>query len=57
MTEKNEATQLSSGRPQPGPPCPKCRMPARFLTSVLDVGRDRQVLVYRCDTCHEEIWR
>jgi len=56
MTEKNEAPQLPSGRPQAGPPCPKCSTPARFVTSVLDVKRDRQVMVFRCDPCGDEIW-
>jgi len=24
---------------------------------MLDVQRDRSILIYRCDTCSEEIWR
>jgi hydrogenase maturation factor len=45
------------GRPQPGPSCPNCKTPSRYITSMLDVKRDRSVLIYRCDSCREEIWR
>ncbi len=57
MTGKSESTRLQRGRLQQGPPCPKCHAPARFVTSVLDIRLDKQVLVYRCDSCQDEIWR
>ncbi len=50
--------ELSSSRaPQLGPPRPKCKLPARYITSILDVKRDRAVMVYRCAPCGEEIWK
>jgi hypothetical protein len=41
---------------QPGPSCPKCETSIRYLTTILDVQRDRPILIYRCDGCREEVW-
>jgi len=57
VTDQREAEHHSPGRPQPGPACPHCQTPSRYVTSMLDVQRDRSILIYRCDTCSEEIWR
>jgi len=56
VMDQREAAHLSPRAPQPGPPCPQCKMPARYFTSLLDVKRNRSVLIYRCDGCREEIW-
>ena len=45
-----------SAHPQP-PQCPKCKLPPRFMTSILDVKQNRSVFIYRCDPCGEEVWR
>ena len=36
--------------------CPTCTTPARYMTSILDVKRDRLVRLFRCDPCKKEIW-
>ena len=36
--------------------CPACAEPARYMTSILDVKRDRLVRIFRCDPCKKEIW-
>ena len=37
--------------------CPRCVVPARFITSLLDVKQGKIVQVYRCDPCQKEIWK
>ncbi len=51
VTDQKEGT----GRTQ-HPPCPKCKTPARYMTSILDVQQNRSVPIYRCDPCGQEIW-
>ncbi|MBM7484187.1 MULTISPECIES: hypothetical protein [Bradyrhizobium] len=41
---------------EPGPACPKCERGTRCLTSIFDVRRERSVLIYRCDSCREDVW-
>jgi hypothetical protein len=41
---------------KPAVACPKCQTPARFMTSISDMNRDKPISVYRCDTCHAVIW-
>ncbi|MDN4986659.1 hypothetical protein KUL72_12555 [Bradyrhizobium arachidis] len=57
MTDKTEVEDYRPGRAQPRPSCPTCKTPSRYITSMLDVRRDRSILIYRCDTCREEIWQ
>jgi hypothetical protein len=39
-----------------GPAGPKCERGTRCLTSIFDVRRDCSILIYRCDSCREEVW-
>ncbi|MET4477489.1 hypothetical protein ABIB66_002016 [Bradyrhizobium sp. F1.13.3] len=39
-----------------GPACPKCERGTRCLTSIFDVRCDCSILIYRCDSCREEVW-
>lgn len=55
MSEITEP-EPSPSPPQFGPPCPKCKMPSRYTTSILDVKKDRPVAIYHCSECHEEVW-
>jgi hypothetical protein len=57
VTDQREAEHRVSGRPQPGPSCPTCKTSSRYVTSMLDVQRDRSILIFRCDTCREDIWQ
>ena len=45
-----------SPRQRPGPPCPKCKTPSRFMTFILDAKRNRPINIFRCDGCREEVW-
>ncbi|EIG62070.1 hypothetical protein Bra1253DRAFT_06950 [Bradyrhizobium sp. WSM1253] len=41
---------------KPRPACPKCERDTRCLTSIFDVRRDCSILIYRCDSCREDVW-
>ncbi len=41
---------------KPRPACPKCERDTRCLTSIFDVRRDCSILIYRCDSCDEDVW-
>ncbi|MDH6261550.1 hypothetical protein [Bradyrhizobium sp. BR13661] len=57
MTETREAEHHVPGRAPPGPSCPACKTPSRYINSMLDVRRERSVLIYRCDACRKDIWQ
>jgi hypothetical protein len=40
----------------PRPACPKCERGTRCLMSIFDVRRDCSVVIYRCDSCREDVW-
>ncbi|MET4290855.1 hypothetical protein ABIB06_001622 [Bradyrhizobium sp. LB8.2] len=56
MSKDQQAGPLRVRHHQPGPSCSKCETSTHYLTSILDVKRDRPVLIYRCDGCREEVW-
>ncbi|MET4220010.1 hypothetical protein ACVWWG_009076 [Bradyrhizobium sp. LB7.2] len=56
MSKDQQAGPLRVHHHQPGPSCSKCETSTHYLTSILDVQRDRPVLIYRCDGCREEVW-
>ncbi len=57
MIDEREAKHDAPGRSQPAPSCPTCKTPPRYITSMLDVLRERSILIFRCDTCREDIWQ
>jgi len=56
MTNQQELRPSAAPLPA-APPCPNCNIPARYLTSLFDIKQDRNVLIYKCDRCREEVWK
>lgn len=46
----------TQSRPKQEPQCAGCGTKTRFITSILDVSRDRFVMIFRCDNCRKEVW-
>lgn len=61
MSDKTSDPKHPSAQPCPkhgqGPLCTRCKVPTRFMTSILDVSNDRSVLIFRCDDCRSEVWK
>lgn len=55
MSSEQQATRPDQHY-KPGPACPKCERGTRCLTSIFDVRRDCSILIYRRDSCREDVW-
>ncbi len=56
VTDQQESQRSSPKNAPNARHCQKCEKPLRFFTSILDVKRNKMVLIYQCNACGEEVW-